>query len=155
MGDFARHQELQRVLGAGIVAEIDQPLVDDLGARLGGDVAAQIDVELAGDFKIVGGPALPTELLSSRLPAADSDQGIGLGGFAILLHRLEVHARERADDFQMAQLFGADVHQEILAIGIVAIQTLDRILHRSREFAFGAAELLKQHISEAGIWRSD
>ena len=40
----------------GVVAEIDQPLVDDLGARLGGDVAAQVDVELAGDLEVVGGP---------------------------------------------------------------------------------------------------
>ena len=49
--DLARHQELQRILRADVVAEVDQPLVDDLGARLGGDVAAQIDVELAGDLQ--------------------------------------------------------------------------------------------------------
>src|SRR3954471_18863603 len=30
--DLPRHQELQRILRAGVVAEIDQPFVDDLGA---------------------------------------------------------------------------------------------------------------------------
>ena len=54
--DLARHQELQRVLGAGVVAEVDQALVDDLGPRFGGDVAAQVDVEFAGDLQVVGGP---------------------------------------------------------------------------------------------------
>jgi hypothetical protein len=29
--DFARHQELQRVLGAGVIAKVDQPLIDDFG----------------------------------------------------------------------------------------------------------------------------
>ena len=58
MGDFARHQELQRVLGAGVVAEIDQALIDDLGARFGGDIAAQVDVEFAGDLQIVRGPGI-------------------------------------------------------------------------------------------------
>src|SRR6202453_5253985 len=42
MGDLPRHQKLQCILGAGIAAEIDQTLINDLGARLGGDVTAQI-----------------------------------------------------------------------------------------------------------------
>ena len=37
----------KRILRARVVREVDEPLVDDLGASLGGDVAAQIDVELA------------------------------------------------------------------------------------------------------------
>ena len=40
----------------GVVGEVDQALVDDLGARLRGDVAAQVDVELAGDLEVVGRP---------------------------------------------------------------------------------------------------
>ena len=58
MGDFPRHQELQRVLGSGIAAEVDQPLVDDLCARFGGDIAAKVDIEFAGDFEVVGGPGI-------------------------------------------------------------------------------------------------
>ena len=62
-----------------------------------------------------------------------------------------MHAREGADDFQMAQLLGADVHQKVLAIRILAIETLNRILHRGREFAVGAAELFKKHVAETGV----
>lgn len=58
VGDFARHQELQGVLGAGVVAEIDQAFVNDLGAGFSRDVAAQIDGEFAGDLEIVGGPGI-------------------------------------------------------------------------------------------------
>lgn len=74
--DLAGHQELQRVLAAGVVAEIDQPLVDDLGPRLRGDVAAQIDVKLAGDLQIVGGPgiALGVEEIDAAA-AGDGDEG--------------------------------------------------------------------------------
>jgi hypothetical protein len=56
--DLARHQELQRVLGAGVIGEVDQPLVDDLGAGFGGDVAAQVDIEFAGDLQVVGRPRI-------------------------------------------------------------------------------------------------
>ena len=152
VGDFAGHQELQRVLGAGVVAEIDQPLVDDLGARFGRDVAAQVDVEFAGDLQIIGGPGVALRIEQIHAAAAgDRDQRVGLGGLPVELHRLEVHARQRADDFKMAQLLGADVHQQVLAVRILAIEPLDRILHGGREFAVGAAELLQQHIAEARI----
>jgi hypothetical protein len=53
VGDFAGHQELKRILGPGIVAEIDETLIDDFGPRLGGDVATQIDIKLTGNFEIV------------------------------------------------------------------------------------------------------
>ena len=62
-----------------------------------------------------------------------------------------MHAGQRADDLQMAELLGADIHQQVLALGIVAIDALDGILHRRRELAIGAAELLQQHIAEARI----
>ena len=51
----------------------------------------------------------------------------------------------------MAEFLGADIHQEILAVRIFAIEALNRVLHRGRELAVGAAELLKQHVAEAGI----
>ncbi|MGY3469810.1 hypothetical protein ACVW0I_006681 [Bradyrhizobium sp. LM6.11] len=150
--DLAGHQELQRVLAAGVIAEIDQPLVDDLGPRLRGDVAAQIDVELAGDLQIVGGPGISLGVEEIDPTAArDRDQGVGFGRLAVELRRLEMHPRQRADHLQMAELLGADVHQQVLAIGIFAVQPLYRVLHGGREFAIGAAELLKQHVAKAGI----
>src|SRR3954471_23031726 len=59
MGDLSRHEELERVLGTRVTTEIDEPLVDDFRSRLCGDIAAQVDIELAGDLEIVGGPGIP------------------------------------------------------------------------------------------------
>ena len=51
----------------------------------------------------------------------------------------------------MAQLLGPDIHQQIFQAGIIAVETLNRILHRRREFAVGAAELFEQHLAKARI----
>ena len=156
MGNFARHKELERVLRAGIVAEIDQPLVNDFSARFGCDIAAQVDVELARDLQVIGSPRIALRVEEIDAAAArDCDKRIGFGLFAVELHRFEVEAGKATDHFEMAELFGADIHKEILAFRIFAIQALNRILHRCRQFAVGAAELLKQHIAETGIWFVD
>ena len=68
---------------------------------------------------------------------------------------LQMHARERADDFQMAQFFRADVHQQVFAFRIVAIEALNGILHGRGEFAIGAAELLQQHVAESRVGHAD
>jgi hypothetical protein len=44
-----------------------------------------------------------------------------------------------------------DIHQQVLAIRILAVKALYRILHRGSEFAIGAAELLNEHIAKAWI----
>ena len=152
VGDLTRHQELQRVLGAGVGGEVDQALVDDLGARLGGDVAAQIDVELAGDLQVVRRPRVPHRVVQiDAATAGDGDQRVGFGGVAVELHRFEMKSGERTDDFQVAQFLGADVHQQVLALHVVAVQALNRILHRRGEFAVGAAKLLQQHVAERRV----
>jgi hypothetical protein len=51
---------------------------------------------------------------------------------------------------QMAQLLGPNVHEQILTSRILAIEALDRILHRSSELTIGAAELLQQHVAK--LW---
>ena len=151
MRDLARHQELQRVLGAGVRREVDEPFVDDFGAGLRGDVAAQVDVELAGDFQVVGRPRIAHRVEQIDAAAAgDRDERIGFGGVAIELHRLQMQARQGADDLQMAQLFGANIHQEILALQVVAVQALNGILHRGGKLAIRAAELFQQHVAERG-----
>ena len=152
MRDFARHQELQRVLGAGVVAEIDQPLVDDLRAGFGGDVAAQIDVELAGDLQVVGGPGVAQRIEEVTPPPP----AIAINGSASAASRsnfigLRCMRASVPDDFEMAQFLGADIHQQIFAVRIFAVQALDRILHGGGEFAIRAAELLKQHVAETRI----
>jgi hypothetical protein len=55
----------------------------------------------------------------------------------------------------MAELFRADVHQKVFAVGVFAVQALDRVLHCRRQLAVGAAELFKEHVSEAGIGLAD
>ena len=94
MRDFARHQELQRILRAGVVGEVDQPLIDDLRARFGGDVAAQVDIELAGDLQVVGRPGVSHRVEEIDAAAAgDRDERIGFGGLAIELQASGACAR--------------------------------------------------------------
>jgi hypothetical protein len=47
-----------------------------------------------------------------------------------------------AHHLEMAWLFRADVHEQVLARGIFAVDALERILHCRRQLAVGAAELL-------------
>ena len=152
MRDLARHQELQRVLRAGVRGEVDQTFVDDLGACLCRDVAAEIDVQLARDLQVVRGPCIAHGVIQAD-PAAtrDGDEGVGLCAVAIELHRLEVQPGERADNFQVAQFFGADVHQQVFALCVVAVQPLNGILHCRSQLAVRSAELLEQHVSESRI----
>ncbi len=62
-----------------------------------------------------------------------------------------MQARQGADDFQMAQLFGADVHQQVFASGIVAVQSLNCVLHGRRQLAVCASELFEQHVAKPRI----
>jgi hypothetical protein len=68
--NFSGHQELPGVFASGVATEIDQSLIDDLGPSFGCDVAAQIDVELAGYLQIVGRPPLsPAASAAAAKPA--------------------------------------------------------------------------------------
>ena len=132
VGDFPCHQELQGVLGASVVAEIDQPLIDDFGARFGRDIAAEINIEFAGYFKIIGRPGVSLRIEQIDAAAAgNGDQGIGFCCLAIEFRWLQMQACQAADDLKMAELFGADIHQKILAVWIFAVESLNRILHGS------------------------
>ena len=66
-----------------------------------------------------------------------------------------MHTGESPDDFKMAQLFSADVHQQVLPIRVITIQTLNGILHRSSQLSVGPAELFEQHVAEFGIGCAD
>jgi hypothetical protein len=41
MGDFPRHQELERVFGPCVAAKIQKALIDDLGTGFSGNIAAR------------------------------------------------------------------------------------------------------------------
>src|SRR5687768_9090467 len=103
MRDLARHQELQGVLGTDVLAEVDQALIHDLGARLGGDVAAKIDVELAGNLQVIGRPGIAHRVKEIDAAATcDRDERIGFGELALKLHRREVETGEGAYDLKVA-----------------------------------------------------
>src|SRR5580704_1102470 len=122
MSDLSCHEKLERILGAGVATEINETLIDDFCARLCGNIAAQIDVELAGDLEVISGPSVPNGVIEvDSATASDRDKGIDLGLFSNRFQRLEMQTCQRPDDFQVAQLFGADVHQEVLTTWIVAI----------------------------------
>ena len=111
MGNFARHQELQSILGPGVTAKIDEPLVDDLRSGLGRNVAAKIHVEFAGYFQVIGRPGRSHRIEQIDPAAAcNSDQWIGFGFLAYGLHRFKMHARKTSDDLKMAEFLGANIH---------------------------------------------
>jgi hypothetical protein len=58
--------------------------------------------------------------------ARDRNQGISFGRLTIELRRLEVRGMrgKGVHDFEMAQFFDADIHQQILVIRILAVQAL-------------------------------
>ncbi len=155
--NFARHEELERVDRAWVVGVVDEALVDDFGARFGSDVAAEIDVEFAGDLEVVGCPGITGGVVEiDATTAGDGDEWVGIGGFAVGLEVLKVHANEGADDFEMAKLFGADVEEEVAASEIIdAVPALDGVLHGGGEFSVGAAELLKQELAELDVGSAD
>jgi hypothetical protein len=157
VGDFAGHEELEGVDCAGIVGVVDEAFVDDFGASFGGDIAAEIDVEFAGNFEVVGSPGIALRVVESDAAApCDGDERICFGGFAIGLERLEVHADEGANDFEMAEFFGADVEEEIAAGEVVdTVPTLDGVLHGGGEFSVGTAELFEEEVAEFDIGSTD
>jgi hypothetical protein len=55
----------------------------------------------------------------------------------------------------VTKFLSADIHQQVFAFGIVAIDALDGVLHRGCKLSVRAAELLQQHVAESGIGRSN
>jgi hypothetical protein len=60
-------------------------------------------------------------------------------------------ASQSADHLEVAQFLSADVHEQIFALGVFAVQALNGVLHRSGEFPVRASELLEEHVPEAWI----
>ena len=66
-----------------------------------------------------------------------------------------MQAGQRADDFEMTQLLGTDIHQQVFSLRILAVEALHGILHRRGELAVRPAELPEQHVAERRIGRID
>ncbi len=80
----------------------------------------------------------------------------GIDAFGQLaLGALVEHDDDMADHFQMAQLFGCDVEQEVFAAGIVLGQGLGKVAACRRQFTLGPAELFQHQVGETGIGFTD
>ena len=84
MGDFSSHQELKRILRAGIIAKVDEPLVDNFGPCFGRDVAAEVNVKLAGNLEIISRPWVSLRIEQIDPSAScDGDERVGFGSLPI------------------------------------------------------------------------
>jgi hypothetical protein len=63
--------------------------------------------------------------------------------------------RASADDFEVTKLLGANIHQQVFTFRIVAIKTLNGILHGGSKLAVCPAELLQQHGAKPRIRHPD
>ena len=62
-----------------------------------------------------------------------------------------MHSGQGADDLQMTQFLGADVHEQVFTLKIITVKALNGILHGCGKFTVGATELLQQHVAKARI----
>ncbi len=170
MRDLARHQESKGFLEAGIIGDVDQPLVDDLGARLGGDVGPQIAGRVADGVDIGRGPghaggvgqgwrAAVEDRLSVAVAALVHLQ-VEFGLLHVALGELALdaaiqHGDYAADHLQVAELFRCNVVEHVLAAGIFLGQGLGEIAHRSGQLALGPAELLQHQAGESRVGLAD
>ena len=90
MRDFAAHQKLKSIDGAGIIREADKAFINDFGACFGGDIAAQIDIELACDLQVIRGPGVAHRARFDALLR-------GRGHHRVHGQQLPARAGERAD----------------------------------------------------------
>ena len=98
MRDFPRHEELKRVFGARIAAEIDQPFVDDLSAGFGRNIAAKVHIEFAGDLEVVRSPGIALGIEQIHIAATcDRNQRVSFRRFTHRFQRLQMHARQGPD----------------------------------------------------------
>ena len=171
MRHFARHQEAQRLFHARVVGQRNQALVDDLGARLGRNIRTQVGARL-GDRVDVGGSPWHAGRIGQRgaravqhlgqvaVVAGAGDAavhvGFGLDRFGQLaLGALVEHGDDVADHFQVAQLFGCDVEQHVLAAWIVFRHGLGEVAHGGRQLALGTTELLEHEVRQSRVGPGD
>src|ERR1700678_2977521 len=114
--NLSRHQELQCLLRPLILRKTDEPFVDNLRSRLGGDVTAQIYCHIPGYLPVVCSPGVSHGIEKRDTTAAcDRYQRVCLRRFAAALHGLQMHPNQGSYHFKVAQFFCSDVHEKVLA----------------------------------------
>ncbi|CEE80472.1 hypothetical protein XAC2852_790195 [Xanthomonas citri pv. citri] len=166
---FARHQKTQRIHDARIVGDVDQALIHQLGTRFGRDIGAHVGRGAADAVDIRRRPRHAAGIDQGRATAIQNLLGMAgavlghvahLHGFFHALGEhcfgpLVEHGDDRADDFEMADLFGGDVEQQILAARVVLAQCLGEVAHCSGKFALRSAELFQHQRRQIRIGLGD
>jgi hypothetical protein len=101
----------------------------------------------------------PPARVSERSPAASSTctkRSYGRYPTTSRLQRGPVRDRG-ADDLEMAELFGGDVHEQVVLvrIGLPCSKCLHEVLHGGLQLPIAAAELLQQETGEARVGTRD
>ncbi len=146
MRDLSRHQEIERFFDVRIVGELHQVLVDDLRARLGGDIGAEVHREIAvgihvrplpghtlavGDGRAAARQycelrvhhSVVDDLFLGRGALHHSHQVRTLGGvLEVAIQAVEQHRDSCADNLQMAEFLGGNVHQQVVLSGYDCLQ---------------------------------
>ncbi|MNS07037.1 hypothetical protein D3C72_384720 [compost metagenome] len=170
VGHLTRHEEGQGVLDSGIVGDVDQPLIDDLGPRFGGDIGTQIAGRIADGVDIGRCPGHAGGVDQGRAAAIEDGQGVAfaarghagvevrflLGGFRELpLGPAIEHGDDRADDLEVAQLLRGDVHQQVATPHVLVSQSLGEVAHGGRQLTLGSAELFEHESGQGRIGFGD
>ena len=73
------------------------------------------------------------------------------------IYRPEQHLNRRADNFKVAELFGRNIHQHVVLVGIglSCWKCLQKIIECCRELTVCAAELFQQQAGEFGVRLGD
>src|SRR5205823_10266232 len=88
VSDLAGHEELQSVNRSTVLTKIDEAFVDDFRARLGRDVASEIDIQFSGDLQVVGRPGVSHGIAEGDSASTrNSYQGVRLSRSSVGLHR--------------------------------------------------------------------
>jgi hypothetical protein len=134
-----------------------QPLIHDLRPRLCCDIAMQVHLQFTRNLQVSLRRRITHQIKQIDSAATGNrHQPIGLCRLTLRLQRGQMRPNQRPDYLQMAQLFGPKIQQQVPPSQIVyAIPSLNRVLHRRRQFAIRAAKLLQQHISEPDIRLTD
>jgi hypothetical protein len=61
------------------------------------------------------------------------------------------HGDDGADDLQVADLFGGNVHQQVLAARIAFTESLGEVTHCSRQFALGPPNCSSMRLASCGL----
>ena len=143
VGFLAVEQEVDRFAHLFVFDLAVEVFIDDLRALFGSDIREQVGAKIAGDRNVVARPGVSGSVYQ---PGIEPEHHVGLylarGNRAVIdVVSVEQVYRFR-DHLHVSELFGGDIHKQILDLGVLDPEALRHILHRGLQLAVAAAELL-------------